>query len=519
MISAGRFEAFCDTGRRTLDRPTGAALALSLYILTVLSYNFPADNDLFARVAMGRLVSTRGAVPLQDPFAFTPKNEFWIDHEWLSGLVFYFLSQHGGDLALFIFKAVVCLISTGLILWASFLASGKKSPGVFWMFLLVTANAYLWASTVRSQVFTYLFLPVSLLAFVSAERGRGGWLWILPLIMAVWANCHGGFVVGLGFHVIFAAAALARGVGSARAAILTCVLSFLATLINPYGPVRYWEYILHAAMMDRPDITEWARTPLLSADSVIPNLFVICLALGIYRKWGSEPGAGRGRHWLAGVFILLSLYYGYRHLRLMGIFTIVACVVGRPYLDAGFGLIEEKIGRWAVMVRRVCAAALVCCVPLMVLFIGTRLNLRNFSLDYSSFPVTAADWLYHERSGGNVLVDFNYGSFALWRLYPKYRISIDGRYEEVYPNETLRLVDLALRPEREGHAAAMKALSPDYILLSAKHYKPGRLKKFGADWSLIYQDPAYLVLGKQSNHHEDSPRPSGAGRPMWECGF
>jgi hypothetical protein len=46
-----------------------------------------------------------GAVPLKDPFAFTPKLPAWIDHEWLSGVIYYqigsqrFWSNIGGRIA------------------------------------------------------------------------------------------------------------------------------------------------------------------------------------------------------------------------------------------------------------------------------------------------------------------------------------------------------------------------------------------------------------------------------------
>ena len=46
-----------------------------------------ADPDLFARVAMGRLIHTSMSIPMQDPFAYTPVKDIWIDHEWLSGLL------------------------------------------------------------------------------------------------------------------------------------------------------------------------------------------------------------------------------------------------------------------------------------------------------------------------------------------------------------------------------------------------------------------------------------------------
>lgn len=56
-----------------------------------------ADPDMFARVAVGRLVQRDGGVSHTDPFAYTPKLDRWVDHEWLSGVIFWRVAESGGD--------------------------------------------------------------------------------------------------------------------------------------------------------------------------------------------------------------------------------------------------------------------------------------------------------------------------------------------------------------------------------------------------------------------------------------
>ncbi len=53
----------------------------------------------------------------------------------------------------------------------------------------------------------------------------------------------------------------------------------------------------------------------------------------------------------------------------------------------------------------------------------------------------AADFLERENQRGNLLVPFNYGSYALWRLRGRMRVSQDGRYDLVYRPETHRRVE------------------------------------------------------------------------------
>lgn len=88
------YEKALDKLRNTLASP----LALFLLPLMIMAWRLlspsEADPDLFARVAVGRLVQAHGAIPLIDPFAFTPTLPLWIDHEWLSGVVFWFVISH-----------------------------------------------------------------------------------------------------------------------------------------------------------------------------------------------------------------------------------------------------------------------------------------------------------------------------------------------------------------------------------------------------------------------------------------
>jgi hypothetical protein len=54
----------------------------------------------------------------------------------------------------------------------------------------------------------------------------------------------------------------------------------------------------------------------------------------------------------------------------------------------------------------------------------------------SQFPVREADILSRSDLSGNLAVPFMWGSYASWRLYPKIKVSIDGRYEAAYPDST-----------------------------------------------------------------------------------
>ncbi len=152
-----------------------------------------------------------------------------------------------------------------------------------WMFRLLMARGVnvvialllvllaLWASTIhflaRPHVMSWLFTLAWFVILDSSERDslsgdleRGGrWLWTLPLLMLVWVNVHGGFLLGFVLWGIFLLGAawswfrakdnrieevLQKIAAGKRLRALGWVglLSAGASLVNPYG----WNLHRHA---------------------------------------------------------------------------------------------------------------------------------------------------------------------------------------------------------------------------------------------------------------------------------
>src|SRR2546422_11063670 len=112
----------------------------------------------------------------------------------------------------------------------------------------LTAVAYLVLTShaiARPHIVTYVFFALVLERLDDFQTGRlpPRALWWLPLLALVWANMHGGFLVGLTLVGIFAGiaalGALVRGAAAdgRRALVFTLVLGamLLATPVTPPG--------------------------------------------------------------------------------------------------------------------------------------------------------------------------------------------------------------------------------------------------------------------------------------------
>lgn len=449
-----------------------------------------ADPDLFARMAAGRIVAEQGAVATVDPFAYTPKKELWIDHEWLSGVVFYHIWIVGGDLALFLFKCMMALFTIICLYAAQQIVAPAVSGASFWLLLGVLDIAVVWVSTVRSQVFTYALLAYVLWAYVVLEqRGKRWPLMMMPLLMCCWANAHGGFVVGLGFLGIMCCGELLRRREQLPVLLWAFLGSIAATALNPYGFRAYWAYVLDAVSMQRPTIGEWARLDPLSVYSVIPGFFLTVILWALLRRkvqLGMVPV-------LMGI---LALYFGASHVRLLPILSMVCVIYGASSFEALLAAARDRFGGFFIRLEHAAVIAFLgVALYGAVLFSSALVAARGFSLDHGMYPVAALNWLKEHRDGGKLLVDFNIGSYALWTLPQGFFISVDGRYEEVYPQETVDIVSAALNPRDPRFSEALKKVWPDFILLHATGTLDATIKDYGDAWQTIYRDEKYALLG------------------------
>jgi hypothetical protein len=115
-------------------------------------------------------------------------------------------------------------------------------------------------------------------------------------------------------------------------------------------------------------------------------------------------------------------------------------------------------------------------------------------------------------------VDFNNGSFALWRLYPLFQISLDGRYEEVYPDQTVLDVSEALAPKTPQAKAAIERLAPTHILFQNPQAWSEIQNSLGSEWREIYRDDSYTLYSRIPNHPTPSNIP-GKMETIWDPMF
>jgi hypothetical protein len=416
------------------------ALAGSLALgswLVVLTYHNIADGDLWARLSIGASLWERGVFPRTDPFGFTPRLPLWVDHEWGAGFLYYGVLRMLGPEGLMLAKILLAVTALGVAIALA------RRFGTTWPVVLLLVAPCAWCilpgyvPVLRSHALTYALFGLTLFCL---EKLRTGARW--PAVTLVtgfcfWVNVHGGFVAGLGIVGIYTGVAWWRR-EHASLATLTFAGCALASLVNPYGP-SYWQYLLPALLHPRPDITEWRPMPLFAVDSFLGFrvLFLIALA-AILGAWDRE----RVRRWLPGLLVLaVTAFVAFRSRRHAPFFGVACLAFLGPWLQAGLERVQQTLpARWTRALSNGRAAfglhALIAAFTLIALL--PKASVRVLA-PVGAYPVREVDVLMRARASGNVVVPFDWGSYTAWRLYPRVKVSMDGRYETAYTEESFQM--------------------------------------------------------------------------------
>ena len=97
----------------------------------------------------------------------------------------------------------------------------------------------------------------------------------MPVLFAVWANLHGGWIVGLGVLGVWSGCGLFTRTIPWGWAIGGNLLGFLGTLVTPYG-IDLWQFLLETVGLARPDITEWRP---ITNDAISLALWAVAASL------------------------------------------------------------------------------------------------------------------------------------------------------------------------------------------------------------------------------------------------
>jgi hypothetical protein len=450
-----------------------------------------ADPDLWWHLRTGQWILEHRQIPAVDLFSFTAAGAPWTNHEWLTELILAIAFNLGGGAALTTLRAALLIASAGILAWLLYRRTGAPLLAGLLVAVYVPLFAPFW--NVRAQTFSY-FLTLAVLAILEVTPRRPGAAWILPPLLALWVNLHGGFLLGLltaGLGVLALGTGVEaplRGRPAAPPRRTWALLGLMAAapLLNPQG-WRLAPYLLRELSANHATVTEWRSL------TEVPTLWPKFLILVLPPLAVLLAAPARARLTETALF-LASVFLAYRHIRFLAVLAIFSALV----LGTGLGRWIE--GRRATGGERFWLTG----TPALAVFtialllwsaprLGSAWQRKGLALEVArwSAPVLAARFLSEHDLGPNLLTRLDWGGYVIYHLWPRYRVSVDGRnmtvYSPAFVAEQLAAYDQGdpLRGLRglRVDAALVESSGPGFDGMTRE---PG--------WRMVFRDPLSAVF-------------------------
>ena len=382
--------------------------------------------DLGWHLAAGDLIRDRGSIPFHDPWSFTSGGRQWFNLSWLWDAIASVIFQYTNFSGLMLFTVACGAVLVGY-LTSICISSGASaiavcisalSASLLYPAFATYPNIYLAASpNVSTMLFSVIFYGECL------KRTR--WF-LLPAIMALWANLHGGFLLGLLIIGVFCGVALLRrDWANFRIYIFAGVGCFIAIFINPLGWHIYEGLATVLGHFSQAYITEWwPYYRNITVPGSIPGIAYILIFVALELRYrGLCPIEPRLLSWL---FLFLGLYQ-YRYMSFFFIFSTVPLAL---HLDRVLPKLPDnfRIER-SLLTAGIIAA---CALPLVYMRVDPALGLPEM--------LSEQDVLYLQThfSHARLLNHWNYGGILIFRDRGAIPVFVDGRAATAYPDVLLR---------------------------------------------------------------------------------
>ncbi|ATX81781.1 hypothetical protein Ga0123462_0912 [Mariprofundus ferrinatatus] len=495
---------------RILDIPRMLLLILFLILVTFLDLS---DPDYFWHLKTGEMIFLNGALPGHDIFSYTFEGQPWVLHEWLFQLLLYLVHDAFGDAGIKVMTALMVV----LFLYIVFLATSQinRNRGLTALLVFVASAPIASFIAPRPQLISYILFSLAILLLIQFKyRQQTRFLLLLPLMMVLWVNMHGGYIIGIALLVLFSGCEFASHwkAGSLNAearprllklALIT-LLTVLSSALNP-DYFSHWLYPIQVMSMEaaRSLITEWSSPDFQTLSAQCYLLLVVCFFfVYFYRRATLDI-----TELVVPVVFIVAGFSAYRHMPfaiLSGLPFVVAYLAKgsavsisgsalgqlyRKHIGGGSQIGSgEYVLNWLLVV--IVAAGMWLYAPV----VG-----KSHQQDRdATIPVKATEFVLNTGISGRMFNTYQFGGYLIYRLYPDQKVFIDGR-ADMYGDKFL-IEYMTIYSGGTGWEGDFDKYDIDYVICSRDAPILSKLMRRG-DFRLVYDDEYNSVLLKNRPRH------------------
>jgi hypothetical protein len=485
-------------------------LVLILFLVFIMAIRAPIDSDMWWHLRAGDETLTSGQVYRTDTFSSTRHGESWINHSWMSQVLMASLFRIGNYYALSIWVAICAVISMVMVYFQM-----EGHPLLRGMVILLAAvvSGVVWSP--RPQIMSLVFLSI-LTLFTFKYRKSRKWIFLIliPPIIALWGNLHGGYVLGMAYLGAFLSGEiLDKVLLRSRTDCLTwseigiifaiTALGFLFVLLNPFG-IQIWQIPFQTVGVETLQnlINEWASPDFheLFQQPLLWMLLSLILTLSINER--SIKG-------YRIIPIILFAWAAFVARRNYGPFAIVCAPVLSDELSAiledwkekGISTIPvfqkmlqsagENKESFNITARNIINLVLIGLLGTTAIIKTIQVNSPDFISDSvrDFYPAGAVEWIADQKEPIRIFNDYNWGGYLIYYL-PDYPVFVDGR-TDLFGDDVLDDYLSIVKVDENWEDVLLEydldtLLIPVDTLLSRTAIQAG--------WSELYKDKVAVIL-------------------------
>ena len=412
--------------RLTTER---AAIAIAFMLLFAMASRVSIDPDMWWHLRLGEhILETRQPV-YADTFSHTHAGALHWNHSWLAQVVMVAAWRSAGHLGLTLF---VSLLATAAMVFLYRAGAGSIYMQGFVLVIGAACAAAFWSP--RPQMFTFFFSAVSVFLLFELKRKGRDRLWLLPPLLWLWGNCHGGFIIGFILLGAFALGEWINGrfaLGESRvpprkiAKLLRITLLSLALMpLNPLG-LQVFAVPFNTIGIGglRNYIQEW-QSPDFSQPQTWGCILLLVALLGAISACRRRLDATES------ILVIATLCLALVSGRNLSLFAVFAAPIASIHIDEALSRKGWRIPR---RIRESPRRVAINLTLIALVALGTMFHIVYVASDKTiekalllNFPVNAVRHLNASPLGGALFNSYNWGGYLIFAA-PQHPVFIDGR--------------------------------------------------------------------------------------------
>jgi len=469
--------------------------------VATIAQRFFLDPDVWWHIKNGQVILATHHWLAKDPYSFSVAGQHWIDAEWIGEVLLAAMYRLGGLRGLeLLFLILGSAILIAIYTLAIVRSGNSKAAFVATATLFVLATV---SFNLRPQMLGYLFLILTLIVLERFRQGKRRAVWALPILMLIWVNAHGSWIIGLGVIGVYLVSGLMEfQIGDIEARCwspfdrlrlaIVFVLCTCVTLITPYGAAiaKFPFEFAFSLPVNIANIIEWQPMPF---DAAAGKVF-LALLLGFivvqvaYRfPWRLEEFA----------LLLFAATVACIHRRFLLIFVPVFALLLATILARWIPKYARSKDRYILnaILMTVILAAIVGYYP-------SQADL--WQMVGKTYPAGAVEYLNHHAVPGPMYNTYGFGGYLIWSRGPEHKVFMDGRGELYEPAgvfaDYLEIADI-----KPGALSVLQKYGIQACLLNHDEALATVLAAL-PEWRKIYEDETSILFVRRSASSALGPR-------------